>query len=332
MQVSNDSTKRTSVTLVLGMHRSGTSLCANVLHALGINMAEDANRSPDNQRGHWERPQINYLNDSVFAAFNRRWNDYAHVLSLPEGWCLSPQVRAIQADIVGWLRPNLLAQPRFGFKDPRTARLLPLWQAVFADMGIDPVYVFCVRDPAQVARSVAARDRMEREQSEYRWLIYNADAIAGVGNARVCIIPYEDWFAAPDLTVRRLAQFVGAPRREDAAYLAGLAADLVDASLRHDDAGPNTIARKLSRRLHRSVLDCVPGQAFSPALLSFCESLSDFEQMVQPMLISTEVLRASVADQNKVIEDLNGLIRRLRRENEALRADIEDPHFRAAAQ
>jgi hypothetical protein len=76
----------------------------------------------------------------------------------------------------------------------------------------------------------------------------------------------------------------------------------------------------------------VPGQAFSPALLSFCESLSDFEQMVQPMLISTEVLRASVADQNKVIEDLNGLIRRLRRENEALRADIEDPHFRAAAQ
>jgi hypothetical protein len=41
--------------------------------------------------------------------------------------------------------------------------------------------------------------------------------------------------------------------------------------------------------------------------------------MVQPLLIETEILRVSVADQNRVIEDLNALIRRLRQENGALR-------------
>jgi hypothetical protein len=34
---------------------------------------------------------------------------------------------------------------------------------------------------------------------------------------------------------------------------------------------------------------------------------------VQPLLVEREVLRASVADQNRVIGDLNGVIRDLRR-------------------
>lgn len=316
---------RSKIVVVLGMHRSGTSLCANVLNGLGIAMAEEASPSPDNQRGHWERPRINDLNDHVFALFNRRWNDYAHVLSLPEGWRRSPQVRAIEADIIAYLRPLMQRHAQPGFKDPRTARLLPMWHAVFEALQLDPLFVFCVRDPAQVARSLVARDRMVREQSEYRWLIYNADAITGVGTAKVCVVPYEAWFATPNATVRRLASFVDAPCRYDDAHLESLAATLVDPSLRHDDAAPETVASRLSHRLHSAVLTCVDTQGFSPQLLSFCESLRDFEQMVQPMLTSTEVLRASVADQNRVIDDLNNLIRRLRRENAGLRAESAAP-------
>lgn len=313
------------------MHRSGTSLCANVLNGLGIAMAEEASPSPDNQRGHWERPRINDLNDNVFALFNRSWSDYAHILSLPEGWRRSPQVRAIEADIIAYLRPLMQRHAQPGFKDPRTARLLPMWHAVFEALQLDPLFVFCIRDPAQVARSLVARDRMVREQSEYRWLIYNADAINGVGDAPVCIVPYEAWFASPAATVRRLARFVDAPRGDDA-HLDQLAASLVDASLRHDDTAPETVSSRLSRRLHGAVLECVDSQIFAPALLTFCESLRGFEQMVQPMLISTEVLRASVADQNRVIDDLNNLIGRLRRENTGLRAELAAPRFGAAAQ
>ncbi len=44
-----------AIVTVLGMHRSGTSLCANVLQVLGVDMAEGPGASPANQRGHWER-------------------------------------------------------------------------------------------------------------------------------------------------------------------------------------------------------------------------------------------------------------------------------------
>ena len=66
--------KRQVVT-VLGMHRSGTSLCANLLHAMGVDMAEEPGPSPNNRRGHWERPRINDLNDEVFALFGRAWSN-----------------------------------------------------------------------------------------------------------------------------------------------------------------------------------------------------------------------------------------------------------------
>jgi hypothetical protein len=42
---------------------------------------------------------------------------------------------------------------------------------------------------------------------------------------------------------------------------------------------------------------------------------------VQPLLVATEVLRASVAEQNRVIGDLNALIRRLRQKNPGLPTD-----------
>jgi hypothetical protein len=310
---------RPGIVVVLGMHRSGTSLCANLLQALGIDMASEPSPSPENRRGHWERPAINALNDRVLAMFNRGWHQQAHVLSLPEGWWRDPRIGPIQDEIAALLQPMLAWSTPFGFKDPRTARLLPLWHGVFERLGVDPIYVYCIRDPAQVARSVAARDAFHRGQAEYRWLIYNADAIAGVGDKNLCIVPYEDWFGSAGPNIRRLAAFVGAAGRDDAGHLDRIVAALVDAGLRHDDTAPDTVARPICRKLHGAVLECVAAQGFGAPLLEFCAWLRAFEQMVQPLLIETEILRVSVADQNRVIEDLNALIRRLRQENGALR-------------
>ena len=93
----------TNPVVVLGMHRSGTSLCAHLLHALGVDMADAAGASPNNRKGHWERPRINDLNDQVFARFGRAWNDPAHILSLPEGWLSEPGVQAIKAALINYL-------------------------------------------------------------------------------------------------------------------------------------------------------------------------------------------------------------------------------------
>jgi hypothetical protein len=302
---------KTPIVTVLGMHRSGTSLCANLLHALGVDMADSPGPSPNNRKGHWERPRINALNDHVFAAFGRAWSDQAHILALPEDWLSQPPVQAIKGELVAYLAHHIGDARRWGFKDPRTARLLPLWREVFAAACATPRFIFCVRDPAQVARSITARDRMAREQAEYRWLLYNADAVLGIAAEECCVVPYEDWFDRPEHTMRRVAAFIGmAPPSPD------IVAGIVDPALRHDDAAMPP-ARPLARRLHnaiRRVAGAEPGQHGFPAdLRAFCACLAEFEQQVQPLLVDREVLRASVADQNRVIGDLNAVIREMRR-------------------
>jgi hypothetical protein len=297
---------RNEVVTVLGMHRSGTSLCAHMLHALGVDMADTPGESPNNAKGHWERARINDLNDQVFAAFGRGWAHSSHVLALPDQWLDDARVVAVQAALVAWLRPLVAAGGRFGFKDPRTARLMKLWRRVFTALGVRPRFVFCVRDPAQVARSISARDKMAAAQSEYRWLLYNAEAVLGVGDDPVCVVPYEAWFDRPEETARRLADFVGV-----AAPGAELIRGVVDPALRHDaTAAP---ARRLAQGLHRDIQGAVGAGRFAVELRALCGSIEAFAQQVQPLLVEAEVLRTSVAEQNRVIADLSVALRAARR-------------------
>lgn len=297
------------VVMVLGMHRSGTSLCAHMLHALGVDMADTPGASPENVRGHWERARINDLNDQVFAAFGRGWAQTSHVLALPENWLEDPRVASVGAALVAWLRP-LVASGRFGFKDPRTARLLPLWREIFTALNVRPRFVFCVRDPVQVSRSISARDHLAAAHSEYRWLIYNMSAVLGVGRDPVCVVPYEEWFTRPEETARRLANFVGA-----APPSAEIVRTVIDPSLRHDAASLEP-ARRLARGLHGLILESVAAGRFGANLLAFCDCLEAFAHQVQPLLVDSEVLRASVTAQNRVIADLNAALRQALRVEE----------------
>src|SRR3954452_15380779 len=144
--------------VVLGMHRSGTSLCSHVLGRLGIAMADQPDAQPTNPKGQWERLEIVDRHDRVLALFDRGYLTPLHDLPLPSGWWLDPAVGEIRREIVSFLEQKLVTGGAFGFKDPRTARLLPLWHKIFDELGLDPKIVLCVRNPAQVARSLEERD------------------------------------------------------------------------------------------------------------------------------------------------------------------------------
>jgi len=294
----------TPVVVVLGMHRSGTSLCANMLAAMGADMAETPGVTPSNRRGHWERQFVVEINDRIFALYDRGWFSSGHLLAMPEHYLDDPRVAALRRDAAAWLRPRLHGAQILGLKDPRVARLLPFWQSVFAEAGVAPRYVLCLRAPAQVIRSVTARDDLPAAHAEYRWLLYNAAAVQGIDSAPVCIVPYEDWFTRAEETAERLAAHAGLPTPA-----ARLPASVIDPSLRHD---ATAAARPMARRLHRMILRCVEVNRFGSDLRAFGAQLAGFEDQVQPLLTEMEVLRASVTEQARVIGDLNSLVHQLR--------------------
>ena len=285
------------------MHRSGTSLCANMLHVLGVDIADAAGPSANNQRGHWERPRINDLHDAVLSLFGRDWNTPTHHLALPEDWWADPRVEPFRRSIVTYLTRVLPPDRLFGFKDPRISRLLPLWPAILEQLALDPIYIFCIRDPAQVARSITERDRLAGEQAAYRWLIYNAQAVHGVARARVCVISYETWFTGAEATLDRLARFLGVPAQPG---LAGI----VDDSLRHDALGAADPVSPVATRLHREI--AAAGERFDDRLLDLADTILGCEHAVMPFLRDAALLPLSVAEQNRAIKDLHGLLERMR--------------------
>src|SRR5262249_1740037 len=70
--------------VVLGMHRSGTSALAGMLHHLGVALGDELMpATADNPRGYWEHRDIVAINDRLMTELGRTWHD---VRPLPPMW------------------------------------------------------------------------------------------------------------------------------------------------------------------------------------------------------------------------------------------------------
>src|ERR1700737_679682 len=100
---------RRPIVMVLGMHRSGTSLCSHVLSALGVDMADtQAARgmegpAPSNPLGHWERWEIVEFHDRILQFLNRGFFTPYHDFSLPVAWWADPRVSEVRREIAAFL-------------------------------------------------------------------------------------------------------------------------------------------------------------------------------------------------------------------------------------
>ena len=148
--------QRRPIVLVVGMPRSGMSLCAHILSAMGIDMADEISAHPSNPRNQWERWEIVEFHDRILRLFNRAYFGPFHDLALPVAWWTDPRVSDIRREIVAFLRERM-GDSYFGFKDPRTVRLMPIWHHIVNDLNLAPKVVLCLRHPSQVARSLMAR-------------------------------------------------------------------------------------------------------------------------------------------------------------------------------
>lgn len=141
--------------LVLGMHRSGTSLIARSLQCLGVNLGERAEwTGPDNPSGFWEDQDILAIDDAVLARYGARWDTVSLDLSRPVVISdLSAMARRVLAD-------KLDRYPIFGIKDPRMCRLLPFWKPVFKHLQCEVAIVRVWRSTQEVVRSLVQRNHI----------------------------------------------------------------------------------------------------------------------------------------------------------------------------
>src|SRR6478672_10740552 len=150
--VSPNSRGRRICLVILGMHRSGTSLLAGVLGLLGASLPKHM-FPPNfaNPKGYFEPQKIVGLHDDMLSAMKSSWIDFRH-LDLSR---LAPTATAeFKETLAAAVNDEYGDSPKFVVKDPRICRFFPLWREVADTVGAEARVIIVIRNPIEVARSL----------------------------------------------------------------------------------------------------------------------------------------------------------------------------------
>lgn len=162
--------QRPVAVLILGMHRSGTSLTAGLMRHLGVFFGDDmmpANAT--NPKGFFEPNRVVALHDEIFDALERRWDDPR---PMPEGWLESEAIAGQRRELAARVKSDYAGQRLWGVKDPRLSRLFPLWKPMLDNLGAEIRVLVVYRHPLEVAASLHDRDDMDYLQGIGLWTRY----------------------------------------------------------------------------------------------------------------------------------------------------------------
>jgi hypothetical protein len=173
--------------LVVGMHRSGTSAVTRVVNLLGAGIARDLTppQVDNNERGFWESETIIAIHDELLAALGAAW-DYS--FQLPNNWLQSNFARQAKRKLAERIENDFADSRTLVVKDPRIARLLPLWLELLDELQIEPLLVIPFRNPLEVAASLGQRQAFSPQKSLllYLWSYLETEA-ASRGRPRLFI-------------------------------------------------------------------------------------------------------------------------------------------------
>lgn len=127
------------IVVVLGMHKSGTTLVSRLLHHSGIEMLDADDQRSYDQGNQYERERTLRLNDRLLGSEGL---ESISIRSMPASDVaddIEGEMRELIEDLSG-------SRTTWGFKDPRTCLTYPLWERVLPPHRI----VAVMRTPQEV--------------------------------------------------------------------------------------------------------------------------------------------------------------------------------------
>jgi O-antigen biosynthesis protein len=224
---------------VIGMHRSGTSAFARGLQALGVYLGNDfLDAQPENPTGYWEDRGIVALNERVLAALRLRWDDVAPIDTRRFGGLRFWRLRR---ETARYLRRKFTSESLWGFKDPRTIRVLPFWRRVFHESNVDDAYLLVIRNPSSVAASLYARQQMDVETAQRLWLAYALPFLHEVADRPLVVVDYDRLMLDPRGQIERMRRQLAISTEGTDAAVERFVRDFLDEKLRHTRFSPEQI-------------------------------------------------------------------------------------------
>lgn len=195
--------------LVLGMHRSGTSVVTRLLSIMGAtpphDLAPGGEGSPD---GYWEPAGVVRAMEDMLAAADSAWFDWRPLDTASlAAEAMAPHREAL-ADAI---RASFGTAPRIVLKDPRACRAAGLLRALLVREGTTPHAVLVLRNPAAVATSLRLRDRISASYAGLLWARHMLAAEAATRDMPRLLVDYDALVANPAAEIARIAAFLPWP-------------------------------------------------------------------------------------------------------------------------
>jgi hypothetical protein len=237
--------------VVLSTGRAGTSMLMQVLQAMGLRLSE--NLIPpkwENPDGFFEDAEIVELHKNLWAQLGAKGH-----MPLPDDWQNRQALKAFRPAVRSLLEKQITKDDRlWGFKDPRTCSLLPVWFEVMRSLWVTPVFVLAVRRPEEVVQSLVRNYPLSVELAELIWLFRTCDALRHTSGA--CFIAhYEDWFSEPTRMGNDLLNYSGL-HSEYQGNLHETLQGIVKPSLNRSVHQPYVIKNKFVHELYAVLQEC----------------------------------------------------------------------------
>lgn len=199
------------IVFVHGMHRSGTSALARGFAEIGFEVPQPViGKSMSNPDGHYESLPVVMLNERILRTVGSAWH---HTTPLPDAWAEWPAIakyvqaaRHLLADAgaLGTADASPSSATPVVIKDPRLARVWPVWSRALEPMPGPVHHLVIIRSPAAVARSLQRRDATCFQHGLLLWARYACELFSHLEGVPFGLVRYEVLVSADG--ARELAQ------------------------------------------------------------------------------------------------------------------------------
>ncbi len=195
------------IIFVLGMHRSGTSLVTKLLNLYGAALPKTLMAAgPNNPLGYFESTKIFEAHQRLFEGARTDWDQTRR---LPAAWHGSPTGKYWVETMAEIVCEEFGDAPALVVKDPRISRLVPFWEEVAARLSLQPCYVIMLRNPLEVAASLAVSQGTLLEKAALLWLQHQLWAERDTRDRPRSIVEYDallaDWREAMERVIQQIA-------------------------------------------------------------------------------------------------------------------------------
>jgi hypothetical protein len=245
------------ILLVLGMHRSGTSMVAALCRSFGLRLPADLMPANDwNVRGYFESLAVCAAHDKLLESLERSWYDPR---PLPARWIETEAATVCEEKILAALADTPPGATPLVIKDPRATLLLPLWNRIAEKSSARLALLIVVRPAGEVAQSLDSRDGMNPVVGAALWWHYVTAAVAAAQDVPNAVVAYHEVLKDPKTLFDTLRQRLRIPLPAWDAELAKRASACAEHELRHHQGEPPELTGqpliKLCDGLYHSLKD-----------------------------------------------------------------------------